>query len=257
MSQTQQDPPQANPPASAATPPPPAGAVVDDDPLAHLHKMSTTAGLGSGDYVAVNAAAIFCVITGLASALSLLDNLLLVLPLAAVVAAGVALRQINQSNGTQTGKGLVVLGLLCAVLFGGFVVFRDATEGVRTRSDRQVIGAIVEGLGEKFKAGDFAGAYAMFSPRFQQRVSQEQFEKTMKPLRESPVVGALQRTTWNGLADFSTDETTGERYCVTNIQFEFQKNKPAPMTMTLHKVQGRWLIDDIPDFFPPEQRPRR
>src|SRR3954466_7577741 len=91
-----------------------AAAAVDDDPLAHLHKMSTTTGLGSGDYVAVNAAAIFCVITGLASALALLDNLLLILPLACVVGGVVALRQISQSNGTQTGRGLVLLGLLCA-----------------------------------------------------------------------------------------------------------------------------------------------
>jgi hypothetical protein len=219
--------------------------------------MSTTAGLGSGDYVAVNGTAIFCVITGLASALALLDNVLLVLPLAAVVGGIVALRQIAHSSGTQTGKGLVALGLLCAVAFGGFVVFRDATEGVRTRADRQVIGQVIHDLGEKFKAGDFAGAYGMFSPRFQQRVTLEQFETKMKPIRESAVVGKLTGTTWNGLADFSTDETTGDRYCVSNIRFEFEKNKPYDTTMMLHKVEGEWKIDDIPDFFPAQQQPRR
>src|SRR5213596_2432440 len=110
MSQTQTDPSQSPP-----------GQPPDDDPLAHLHKMSTTAGLGSGDYVAVNGAAVFALLLGLASALALLDELLLVIPLTGIIIAMVARRQIRQSNGTQTGRGLVALGVLLMLVFGGYV----------------------------------------------------------------------------------------------------------------------------------------
>src|SRR6185436_15279396 len=57
--------------------------VVDDDPLAHLHKMSTTAGLGSQEYVAVNGMAVFALVLGLASGFALFDRLFLVIPLVA------------------------------------------------------------------------------------------------------------------------------------------------------------------------------
>ena len=96
MSQTQTDPSQtqSNPPPSPA----------DDDPLAHLHKMSTTAGLGSGDYVAVNGTAVFALLVGVASALALMTEVLLILPLVCVIAAVVAWGQIRHSNGTPGSR---------------------------------------------------------------------------------------------------------------------------------------------------------
>src|SRR3954454_3634686 len=84
----------------------------DDDPLSHLHKMSITAGLGSGEYIAVNGAAVAAVLLGLASALALMNELLLIIPFTGIIVAIVALRQIRRSNRTQTGVGLVVLGLV-------------------------------------------------------------------------------------------------------------------------------------------------
>src|SRR5215212_4817149 len=86
----------------------------DDDPLAHLHKMSTTAGLGSGDYVAVNGTAVFALLVGLASALALMSEVLLILPLVAIVASVMAWQQIRNSNGTQTGKGLAIAAMVLA-----------------------------------------------------------------------------------------------------------------------------------------------
>src|SRR5438034_5247113 len=109
MAQTPTDPSQAPP-----------GQPADDDPLAHLHKMSTTAGLGSGDYVAVNGTAVFAVFLGFASALALMSETLLLVALAAVIVSVVAWRQINHSNGTQTAKGLVLIAIVLALGFGGF-----------------------------------------------------------------------------------------------------------------------------------------
>src|SRR4051812_25063806 len=110
------------------------------DELARLHHMSTTAGLGTQEYVAINPVAVAAVLLGLASALSLLDNILLVVPIAAIICSLIAMKQIKNSNGTQTGKGLVTLGLLLSIGFAGFIGSRAATAAIRTKSDREAIG---------------------------------------------------------------------------------------------------------------------
>src|SRR4051812_40853266 len=98
-----------NGPASATTAPP--------DPLRSLHKMSTTAGVGSSEYVAINGMSIAAAICGLASSLSLLDNTLLVIPLAGIFFGIIALRQIASSNETQTGRLLAWSGILLSCAF--------------------------------------------------------------------------------------------------------------------------------------------
>src|SRR5687767_9055265 len=70
------------------------------DPLAKLHRMSRTAGLGTQDYVAINVAAVVSALLGLASVLALVTSLLLVIPVAGVICGLVALYQIKDSNGT-------------------------------------------------------------------------------------------------------------------------------------------------------------
>src|SRR5438552_7332043 len=104
-----------------------------DDPLAHLHKMSTTAGLGTTEYVAINPLAVATIFLGLASALALLDNTLLAIPVLALIGAIASLRQIIRSGGTQSGRGLAILGLLLALGFSGVVMARSIVQQVRTR----------------------------------------------------------------------------------------------------------------------------
>jgi hypothetical protein len=253
MSHTQTDPSQqssSSPPAGPST----GAAVVDDDPLAKLHKMSTTAGLGSGDYVAVNGTAVFALLLGFASALTLLEDVLLILPLACVIASVVAWRQINHSNGTQTGKGLIVLGLAAALVCGGFVVARKATEGIRTREDRQAIGTIVSQWGQKIAAGDYDGAYAMFSERFQQSMDRKTFEERLGFVRENALYGKLKETKWNGLAEFQTDDATGRKFAQVKMTLYFEKTE-LPETVTLGRHEGKWLIENMPTIFPPARQP--
>src|SRR3989442_50419 len=105
------------------------GAGGGDDPFLKLHKMSTTAGLGSGDYVAINGTAIASLLLGIASALVLFGaHLLLLIPLAGVVCGILAFRQIADSNGTQTGRGLAAVGLLLSLGFGGFSIGKEVFE---------------------------------------------------------------------------------------------------------------------------------
>ena len=128
-----------------------------DDPLSHLHKMSTTAGLGTAEYVAVNGMSVVAIIMGLGSSLSLLDPVLLVIPLVALVLSIIAIYQIKHSNGTQTGIGLAVGGLIFALLFCGLVGGRYVAETVGNHQDElainDVIGQLSQNLLGKIRPG--------------------------------------------------------------------------------------------------------
>lgn len=241
MSQTEQDIPR-----STATP---AGAT-GDDPLSHLHKMSTTAGLGSGDYVAVNGTAVFALILGIASALILLEDYLLVLPVICIVVSVVAWIQINRSNGTQTGKGLIIFALVCALGFGGLTGWKRVNEGIKTRADRQAINDVITNLGNDIREGRFDQAYALTTERFQSRITRERFGTQMKLVSENPTWGKLRGFKWNGLVEFATDENTGSMFAVAPVIFDSEKaNNTLSDTVPFRKENGVWKLDNIPIMF--------
>src|SRR5437762_797964 len=91
------------------------------DPMTRLYKMSTTAGVGSQDYVAINNAAIVSVILGLCTALAFLGIPFLIVGAAGIVFGIIAIAQIRHSNGTQGGIGLAVLGILLSLALAGSV----------------------------------------------------------------------------------------------------------------------------------------
>src|SRR5687768_5111201 len=82
------------------------------DPLHNLYRMSRTAGLGSGEYVAINNTSVIAFLMGVASVLALLNPFLLVFAVVAVVLGVMALIQIRSSNGTQTGRAFAIAGIL-------------------------------------------------------------------------------------------------------------------------------------------------
>ncbi len=213
--------------------------------------MSTTAGLGSGEYVAVNGTAVFALLLGLASALSLLDPLLLILPLTGIIVAVMALRQIIQSNGTQTGRGLVMLGLLLILGFGGWSATGKVREEIRTREDRVAIQNLVTEVADKSKAADDQGLYALFSGRFHDRVKFPEFSERIKYLRQSLVYGKLKGAN-TGLMVFDKDESTGTQYAQVHVAFDFEKtDHPLPDDLTLKKEGDHWRIETFTTLFPP------
>ena len=251
MSQTQTDPTPSLPPA--ATP-------AADDPLSHLHKMSTTAGLGSADYVAVSGTAVFALLAGLASALALMSEVLLILPVVAIVAGVTAWNQIRHSNGTQTGKGLVIVAFVLALGFGGFVFARWATEDIRTREDRKAIGSLIGTFEQKLKAGDDAGAYQLFGERFQSTIDAKKFTDRLAVLQG--YYGKVTKVEWNGLVEFQTEDTTGDRFGFTTLNLNFERapgdRSPMPLkdTATMHKTSsGEWKFERMGELFPPPQQP--
>jgi len=244
MQETRSDHPQTT---STSTP------VVDDDPLAHLHKMSTTAGLGSQEYVAVNGMAVFALVLGLASGFALFDRLFLVIPLITIIISIFAILQIRRSNGTQTGLGLVGIALLLALVFGGIVGTQWGTEGFRTREDRRAITAMAQQLGENVKVKKYDEAYKLFSSRFQQNVPFKTFQERIGYMTESSVWGKL-KDVQTGLMQFQTDESTGAKFAVVRMLINFEKgDRPVPDDLTVRKEQDQWRIEGFPSLFPPQR----
>src|SRR5262245_38263315 len=109
------------------------------DPLAGLHPMSRTAGLGAQDYVAINPVAVTTLLLGLASSLALVTGMLLIIPIAGIICAIVGLWQIRNSNGTQSGRLLASSGMGLCIVFAGLVGARQIAIDIRDRADRDAV----------------------------------------------------------------------------------------------------------------------
>ncbi len=217
--------------------------------------MSTTAGLGSGDYVAINGTALASVLLGIASAFMLLNSaVLLVLPVAGAFCGFLALRQINQSNGTQTGRGLAGVGLLLSLGFGGFYTVSQSVDGIRNRSDRNQVIALIDQFSQFIKKSEYHSAYNLCDQRFQQRVTEATFTERWKASNSSPIIGSITLMEWNQLLDFNDDPVTRDRLATTMIMIHFAKVAGVDRQGTIfRKIDGQWWIDDMPGMFPPQQ----
>src|SRR3954451_14166890 len=118
------------------------------DPIAKLHKMSTTAGVGSQEYVAINNAAIVSAILGLCTALAFLGVPFLIVGAAGIVFGIIALVQIRHSNGTQGGTALAILGILLSLAMAGSVAATSIVEWNHQREDKVQIEGLITQLGQ-------------------------------------------------------------------------------------------------------------
>jgi hypothetical protein len=234
------------------TPPLPAGS----DPLGKLYHMSTTAGVGSHDYVAVNVVSVVAILLGLASSLALLDPLLLAIPILAFVFAVVSLRQIGKSAGTQTGRMLAWGGVAMAVLFVAMEGARILAEQRQDAEDRQAIVHLVEQFSQDIRGGEMDRAYALFSPDFHDRVSMKEFKPKLQLLQENPVYGKLEAIRSNGYFQFAGAYNDDVRAAVTELDIKFDKEPQAVAQNAIFKrLDGVWSINNIPDLFPANSQP--
>jgi hypothetical protein len=214
------------------------------------------------DYVAVNIAAVWAMLLGVGSSLALVDPYLLLIPIVAIVFAIVALRQIQNSNGTQTGGWLAWGGMALAVFFASFVLSRMAAQARQDARDRQAIVNVVAALSNDVKAGNFDSAYQHFSPPFQARVNMDRFKGQMHLVQDSALYGKLQSIQSNNVVQFSDAVGADDiRAAQTRLIITFDK-APAPITpdAVLRRDRGRWSLDDIPSLFPaenPQQQQQR
>jgi hypothetical protein len=226
------------------------------DPLARLHKMSTTAGLGTTEYVAVNGLAVVTLIMGVASSLSLMGYVLLAIPAVTIVLALMALHQIKDSNGTQTGKGLAILGLVLAVGFVAAVGGRAMLEIFRTRSDKQAINSLIEQFDQDIRAKKYDQAYGMFSAKFTSRIKPQNFIDRWKPLVEGTAeFSGLTDIKPIDLIEFETNPDTGVKdgYAMPIMEFG-PKVPPARFNWDFSQMpDGSWKIANVRQLFPEDQ----
>jgi hypothetical protein len=222
------------------------------EPLASLFKMSTTAGLGSQEYVAVNVTAIVAALFGAGSILAQLGDILLVIPIMGVILGILALKQIRNSNGTQTGRWLAWVGLILSGVFTLYLFGSRAVAAIQTRSDAQAISSLCTQFGQLLKDEKYADAYDLFDADFKTRVPADAFKGRLWAMQHSGVLPPVVGLVWNGNVEFDT-KPNGTTYGHAVARVEF-KNSPTEDRYGMHfrkTRSGTWEIDNIPTVFQP------
>lgn len=223
------------------------------DPLAKLYHMSTTAGVGTQEYVAINPVAIVALLLGFASVLVILSGVLLIVPVAAATCGIIALIQIRRSNQTQTGTWLAAGGLLLALLLGAGRAASDLVTTTRHRADQQQLASLLRSLGDDLAAGRYDEAYKLFDDRFRERVTYTTFETAFAGFKDVPHVGALRSVQWNN-EPMEFRDSEGVTIAVGMGIFGFQDQAdPSRMLVQFQKSDSQWQIDNIPNIFPPKK----
>jgi hypothetical protein len=239
-------------PQTNVTPPPdrPPGVkpASDVDPLAGLHKMSTTAGVTNLDYVAVNHTAIAAVLLGLLSALSFFGYLLLVIPILGAIFAIIALRQIADSNGTQTGRGLAALALALCVILGGTAIAREAIAVLRVKGTETAIATTIAKVGDAIRQEKYKDAYEHFDPDFRAKVSLERFQSRWQTV-QSTDLGKLEVLEWNGVTPVF-ESADNRRLAITKVRVKFAKGFDDRFDIILREDADKWDIFRLESFFP-------
>jgi hypothetical protein len=227
------------------------------DPLASLHKMSTTAGISSQEYVAINVPSLLALLLGAASVLAVLMPVpLLLIPVLGVMTGLVSLSQIRRSNGTQTGRGFALLGIVLSLVIGGLVLVRAVVEQNRGRADQAAIAQKIEEFGRHISAKEYDKAYALFSERFRARVERATFDATWEQSQSYPELGRIESMKWNQTGIIiEKDPNSENRVSSAYAWVKFEKSpEMARHPMVFRTVDGQWVLDDIPQVFPSRQR---
>lgn len=226
------------------------------DPLAGLFHMSTTAGAGTQDYVAINAVAICSVFFGVASVLVVMSNVLFVIPAVALACGVLALIQIRSSNGTQTGRGLAATGLILALLLGGGKLAYDLYVQLHVSADERAIGEAIHDFGKDVADHNYEAAYNRFNDTFKNRVSLTEFRHGFEAATDVPGLGRLQGIEWNHQSvDLATrpDSNVMDAYAMSYFNYS-GFSEPRRVVMALEKSNGVWRPEAIESMFPVKKK---
>jgi hypothetical protein len=225
------------------------------DPLASLHRMSTTAGAASQEYVAINLAAVATLVLGVASMAVLMGMVMLIIPAVAIIFGIVALRQISNSNGTQAGRIIAWLGMILAVSMAALVIGREARVAIANSREEQVIKTTVAELGSAIKAADYPKAWTFFAPSFQNRkdLNLTVFTNVWKAkLAENPYYGKITTFKTNDVVQVSAAAVDGSRQAVTMLVIRFDKtDQEFRREIFFRNLDGVWKVESLPTVFPP------
>jgi hypothetical protein len=240
-------------------PPAPANVSAATEHLSRLPKMSPTAGVGSQDYVAINAASVAALLLGIAAVLAIVNDTLGAICVAGLIVAVISLRQISHSNGTQTGRGIAMIGLFLCTSIGSYVGAADTLQMLGARADRQAIQQLCQQFGQDMRDRTYDAAYDLFSVRFKSKVSRQDFVARLKGMQDEldrqykvgvgsgMVVGA----TWPGLASFNRESETGALTAQSEITLDYEHASGLdPIPALFRKSGENWFIELMPDVFP-------
>jgi hypothetical protein len=224
----------------------------DTDPLLHLHKMSTTAGVGTEEYAAVNVTSVVAVLFGLASLLAVFNNVMLVFPVVGVILSLIALHQVSNSNGTQTGKGLAILGLALSGVITAVIFSVQGVQAYQRRADEQALRDLCQQYGQFVVQEKYDQAYDLFDSDFKTRVSKEAFTAHLITLQHRNDIPAMDGIAWNGLAAFHSGDNGAETAdAVIKVSYKGITGEDREAAHFYKPSGGHWLIDNFPDQFPP------
>jgi hypothetical protein len=235
---------------SQITPEKPHDPALESEHLLNLHKMSTTAGLGSGDYVAVNVTAVVTVLAGLASVLVMLGDLLLIIPAVGVLTGCVALLQVSRSNGTQTGKALAWVGLLLCALIGGGKLVVEEIQTLHRKADTQQIVSLFRRYGDLIRKNQLDDAYELFDSAFHSRVDIATFKGMISRYQPNPGNPGISGIDWNGVAPDYQLDPSGEESAHAMLKLLYPGYEGSRMDARLRRSGDVWRFDNIPDMFP-------
>ena len=234
-----------------------ADASLEPDPLSKLHRMSITAGMANQQYVAVNIAAVIAAMLGIASAMSIFSPLLLIIPAAGVIVAVAAWRQINNSNGTETGKLFALSGLALSLLVGGGVLGKAWVDNARARDDAKQMDVVMQQLSNAVKTGKFELAYGLFDISFRTRVPLETFQARWGLMQKPEAYGTLKSIAWNDVhPQYEKMEGETGEVGIINFVIRFERSE-GRYTFVFRKVSDTWKILGAPELFPAERVPKQ
>ena len=238
---------------------PPAGVPADAaqlEHLANLHRMSRTAGLGSSEYAAVNVAAVAAIVLGAASALAMITQVFLFVPVVGLVIAIVAIKQIRGSGGTQTGLLLAIVGLLACCGFAGLTGFQAFSHARQAQQDTAAMDGLVVQFGQLLADKKYKEALDLGDPRWQEQMSLERLEHFMDELSASPF-GQFKGFKPTSLYDIQEDPETHMRMGVgyLNVDAVHTDTRPLRTQIQFRNNGDAWKIYSMPEWFKPPAAP--
>lgn len=242
-----QEAPASNTPSDAAS----SNGVATASGINRLKKMSTTAGLGSGDYAAVNTLSVVAIAGALLSILALLTDLLLIIPVLTLVSGIVALRQIGASNGTQTGRGLAVVAILISLGIASYVVGGRVYRSVVNKPDQEQLVALVAELKNKITSKDYAGAYKLTSPQFQSRVKEKDFVAAFAAFEANADTVGIADMQWNGTPiEYQDDKESRIKSARMGLIMSYRSSLPPNrVEVEFLRQDGKWALNNMQALF--------
>jgi hypothetical protein len=219
--------------------------------------MSTTAGVASQDYVAINLFAVLAAIGGVLSALIFLSMLFFAVPVVTLAMGIVSLRQISHSNGTQTGRLGAWAGIALSLVLSAVLAVQLLGEHRVASGNRAMVVSLCEQFEKVLVAKDYEAAYAMFSPRFKsdRQLDLDTFRQRFEAMAP-PQFGELASAKCNGLVRLEASEA-GVVFAQTMLIFKWNNSsEEGRFAITFVQQPEGWQIIELPAVFPaPQQAP--